>query len=412
MTVRSLITACWLLLVLVGGNLQADPIPISRVSDRAIGEYAEIFFEPGDRMAIEEVRSLFADNAGVKADSSILNFGIGAEPHWLNFVVENPTETTINKVFSVETAWLDNLAIYIYQDDTEQAEYAMGDSLVQTDRPIDSRFYAVEYAFKPGKTSIYLRVAGSDSMLLPIYLDDSAAFHKRFEFQDYSYGFLYGVLTTLMLYKLILFIRLQSAPYLFYTLYLASFIACNLAYTGHGFRWLWPQAIHWQQWANSVLMIVVGISGLLFASSFLKTRQTLPKLHWLIWGLSLAMLIGLGTAYYLAQIQTAVKLAFVFIVLISLVMVLLGVLIYRAGNPSAKIFLPAAVIAALTATITVLSVANIMPYSVWTYRAVDFGMVIEAILFALALALAEQSRRRELEHQNAQKIAHIETSSA
>lgn len=392
--------------MLVVGSIQADPIPISRVSGSAIGEYAEVFFEPGDRMAIEEVRRLFADNAGIKADSSILNFGIGAEPHWLNFVVDNPTETTINKVFSVEAAWLDNLAIYLYQDGEQQAEYAMGDSLVQTDRPIDSRFYAVEYAFKPGKTSIYLRIAGSDSMLLPVYLDDSAAFHQRFEFQDYSYGFLYGVLTTLLLYNLILFIRLYSAPHLLYSLYLASFIACNLAYTGHGFRWLWPQAIHWQQWANSVLMIVVGISGLVFASSFLKLRQTLPKLQWLVLGLCLIMLLGLGGAYYTAQIQTALKSAFVFIVLFSLVMVLLGVLAYRAGNPLAKIFLPATVIAALTATITALSVANIVPYSIWTYRAVDFGIVIEAILFALALA--EQSRRRDLEHQP-QQTAHIET---
>lgn len=397
MTDKRLITACWLLLMLVVGNLQADPIPISRVSGSTIGEYAEVFFEPGERMAIEEVRSLFTDNAGIKADSSILNFGIGAAPHWLHFVVDNRTETTINKVFSVETAWLDNLAIYIYQDGAEQAEYAMGDSLVQTDRPIDSRIYAVEYAFKPGKTSIYLRVAGSDSMLLPIYLDDSAAFHKRFEFQDYSYGFLYGVLTTLLLYKLILFIRLHSAPHLFYSLYLVSFIACNLAYTGHGFRWLWPQAIHWQQWANSVLMIVVGMSGLLFASSFLKTRQTLPKLHWLIWGGCLVILMGLGAAYYFAKIQIAVKLAFVFIVLISLIMVLLGVLSFRADNPSAKIFLPATVIGALTVTITVLSVANIVPYSVWAYRAVDVGIVIEAMLFALALA--ELSRRRDPTYQ-------------
>lgn len=391
--------------MLVVGSIQADPIPISRVSGSAIGEYAEVFFEPSDRMAIEEVRNLFVDNAGIKANSSILNFGIGAKPHWLNFVVDNPTETTINKVFSVETAWLDNLAIYIYQEGKQQAEYAMGDSLVQTDRPIDSRFYAIEYAFKPGKTSIYLRVAGSDSMLLPIYLDDSAAFHKRFEFQDYSYGFLYGVLTMLLLYSLILSIRFHSPPHLFYSLYLASFIACNLAYTGHGFRWLWPQAIHWQQWASSILMIAVGISGLVFASSFLRIRQTLPKLQWLVFGLCLIILLALSGAYYAAQIQIALKSAFVFIVLFSLMMVLLGILAYRAGNPFAKIFLPATVIAALTATITVLSVANIVPYSIWTYRAVDVGIVLEAILFSLALT--EQSRRRDLEHQPQQTV-HIQ----
>lgn len=389
--------------MLFAGALKADPIPISRVSSGAIGDYAEIFFEPGERMAVEEVRSLFADNAGVSGDKRILNFGIGAPPHWLKFVVDNPTETTVSKVFSVETAWLNNLAIYIFEDNQQQAHYGLGDTQVQTDRPIDNRFYVVDYAFKPGKTSLYLRVAGSDPMLLPIYLDDRATFNQRFEFEDYSYGLLYGVLAALLLYNLMLFISLHSSPHLFYSLYLASFIACNLAYTGHGFRWLWPHAIHWQQWANPVLMIVAGIAGLLFATSFLETRKTLPRLHWAVWGLCLAMLISLGAAYYAAQIQTALILAFVFVVLFGVLMTLLGILAYRAGNPAANFFLPASVVAAISATISALTVWDMLPYSVWTYRAVDIGIVVEAIL--LALALADNFRRGEVKRLHAEQLA-------
>lgn len=375
------------------GVLQADPIPISRVGGDAIGEYAEIFFEPNERMTIEEVRSLFAENAGVSGQSQTLNFGIAAPPYWLKFEVENPTTTTINKVLSVETAWLDNLAIFIFKDNEQQAKYSLGDSLVQTDRPIDSRFYVVEQAFKPGTTELYLRVAGSGTLLLPIYLDDRADFNKRFEFEDYSYGLLYGVLAALLLYNLMLFFGLHSVPHLFYSLYLASFIACNLAYTGHGFRWLWPQAIQWQQWASPVLMIITGIFGLLFASSFLEIRKTLPRLHWAVCGLCLAILTGLGAAYYAAQIQTALIMTFVFTVLFTTLMVLLGILAYRAGNRAANYFLPASLVAFITASISALTVTDILPYSVLAYRAVDIGMMIEAIL--LALALADNYRRGE-----------------
>ncbi len=367
-------------------TLQAEPIPISRVSDGAIGDYAEIFFEPGEQMPIEEARSLFADNAAVSGERDTLNFGIGAPAHWLKFVVNNPTDMTITKVLSVETAWLDELAIYIFKEDELQAKYALGDSLVQTDRPIDNRFYVVEYAFQPGTTSLYLRVASSDAMLLPIYLDDRATFNKRFEFKDYSYGLFYGVLAVLLLYNLMLFVSVHSAPHFFYSLFLASLIACNLAYTGHGFRWLWPDAVHWQQWANPVLMIVTGITGLMFATSFLETRKTVPKLYWAIWGLCLATLIGLGAAYYAAQVQTALVLALIFIVLFTLLMAFMGILAHRAGYPSAKFFMPATMVAALSAIITALTVANIVPYSTWGYRAVEIGMLVEAILLALALA--------------------------
>lgn len=386
LTKHWLIGSGFLLLILFSGTLRSEPVPISRVEANAIGSYAEIFFEPAERLSIDEARSLFADNAGVTVDSDTLNFGIGVPPHWLKFVVDNPTESTVNKVLSVENAWLDQLAIHIFYDDEQQLKYALGDSLVQTDRPVDNRFYVLEYAFKPGKTTLYLRVAGSDAMLLPIYLNDRSTFTQRFEFANYSYGLLYGILAALMLYKLMLFGRLLDAPHLFYSLYLLSFIACNLAYTGHGFRWLWPQAVHWQQWANPVLMVVTGVCGLVFASSLLATRKTLPRLYWAVCSCCLAVLIGLGVAYYMAQIQTALILALVFVVLFTIIMVLLGFMALRAGNVSAKFFLPAAVAGAISATITVLAVANILPYSNWTYRAVEIGMVIQALLFGLALS--------------------------
>ncbi len=406
MTDRRLMPVWWLLLMLVVGSLQAAPVPISRVSSSAIGEHAEIFFEPGDRMAIEEVRSLFSDNAAVHGDSDILNFGIGAPPQWLKFVVDNPTDETINKVLSIETAWLNKLSIYIFHKNKQQLKYTLGDTLVHPDRPVDSRFYVAEYGFKPGQTSLYLRVESIDPMLLPIYLNDRHVFDKRFELEDYSYGFLYGILTALLLYNLMLVFSLRSGPHLFYSLYLLSFIACNLAYTGHGFRWLWPQAVHWQQWANPVLMITCGITGLIFATSFLQTHKILPRLHWGVLAICLSMLIVLGATYYAGQIQIALLLAFNFILLFSGLMILLGIFAYRAGNPSANLFLPASVVAAIGATITALAVWGLLPYSIWTYRAVEMGLVFEAIL--LALALADKFRRVEHKRLGAEALAGID----
>lgn len=393
----------WLLLLLFGGLAQAEPIPVSRVDAGPIGKFAEVFFEPGEQLKIDEARSLFTDNGGVGVSREVPNYGIGAAPRWLKFSVENETDETIDKVFSVETAWLDQLAIYIFHGDQQQVKYALGDQLVQTDRPVDSRFYVIEHAFQPGVTSLYLRVASSDPMLLPIYLNDRPVFNKRFEFEDYSYGLLYGVLAALLLYNLMLFVSLRSGPHCFYALYLLSFIACNLAYTGHGFRWLWPQLTHWQQWANPVLMIVAGISGLLFAMCFLQTRQNFPRLHWGVWGVCLAILIGLGAAYYAGQIQTALVLAFTFIILFTLLMCAMGVMAFRAGNPSANFFLPASVVAAITAAITALTVWGVLPYAIWSYRAVDIGIVIEAVL--LALALADQFRRGEMQRLDAEALA-------
>lgn len=392
-----------MMLLLISSISYAEPIPVSRVSTDAIGQYAEVFFEPGEHLAIDEARSLFDENGGVRLGENVLSFGMISSPLWLKFSIDNPTEKSVEKIFSIETSWLNALSIYIYQDDNQLAKYAMGDELVQTDRPVDSRFYVVDYDFEPGLTEIYVRVAGTDPMLLPIFLNDRKTFAKRFEIEDYSYGILYGVLGALAFYNLMLFVSLRSVPHLAYTIYLLTYIALNLSYTGHGFRWFWPDNTYWQQWSNPVLMIAGGVAMMLFACCFLKIRKTLPKLFWIVVGITIAILIAFGAAYYLQQIQTALVLGFVYTFIYSVLMIVIGVLAFKAGNPSAKYFLPATTIVAICAAVTVMTIWNVLPYSVWAYRSAEVGMVIEALL--LALALADQFRRGEIKRVFAEEQA-------
>ncbi len=74
---------------------------------------------------------------------------------------------------------------------------------------------------------------------------------------------------------------------------------------------------------------------------------------------------------------------------------------------SAKYFLYASIVAALSATVTALAVWGLIPYKTYTYRAVEIGMMIEAIL--LALALAEQFRLIQDEKIHAEQMARIDS---
>jgi diguanylate cyclase (GGDEF)-like protein len=87
-------------------------------------------------------------------------------------------------------------------------------------------------------------------------------------------------------------------------------------------------------------------------------------------------------------------------------MIQLGVMALRAGNPVARYFLYAAIASALGAALTSLTVWGWLPYTVFGYRAVDVGTVIEALL--LALALAEQFRRNQDERVRAEQMARID----
>ena len=114
-------------------------------------------------------------------------------------------------------------------------------------------------------------------MVPSLYLLNPETSRFRQMRQELSYGVVYGFLLALMAYNAILFASLRSSRYLLYALYLAMFVAMNVAYTGHGFAWLWPDSVHWRRLANPVLMFLYGASGLMFAIRFLDLRVVFPR---------------------------------------------------------------------------------------------------------------------------------------
>jgi hypothetical protein len=75
-------------------------------------------------------------------------------------------------------------------------------------------------------------------MVVPLEIRDAKAQRKAERIQAYGYGILYGFLLALIGYNAVLFAGLRVRSHLYYSLYLLSFIAVNLAYTGHGLAWL------------------------------------------------------------------------------------------------------------------------------------------------------------------------------
>lgn len=360
----------------------------------------------GEPLQLAEAQARFAAGEFVPSDAAYLAFGIGARPVWLRFDVRNNDDTPIQRRLSIETSWLDHIELYVLTAGSLQKSYKLGDARPFAERPIEERFFTVDHHFAPGLTTLYIRIATADPMVLPIYLSSIESRHNRQLVESYSYGLVYGVIGALLLYNLMLYFGLKSPRHLFYSIYLLFFLLMNLAYTGHGYRWLWPEAMTWQLWSNPVLMVAYCISGLLFATRFLDTRTAFPRLHWLTMGICWAFAIALVVSVLSGGHTAALLLAFSFVLLFTLGMVLLGGVSLHAGNYSARYFLSASIIAAVGATVTALTVWGVIPYTPYGYRAVDIGVMIEAIL--LALALSEQFRRNQEQRIAAEQMARLD----
>jgi diguanylate cyclase (GGDEF)-like protein len=390
------------------GSAQAVAAPLSTTLNHAsaIGLSTAFLQESAGRLDLSEAVAAYRAGKFKPGESPVLNFGIGAKPVWIHFTVDNPGTAPAQRRLSIETAWLDRVEVHFRRRNEAVATHRLGDTQAFAQRPVASRYFVLDHAFGTGVSDVFVRVETPDPMVVPIYLLSPEALQARQLQQESSYGIVYGFLLALMAYNAILYLSLRSSRYLFYALYLAMFVAMNLAYTGHGYAWLWPDSPAWQQWSNPLLMFLYGASGLVFAIRFLDLRTGFPRVRKAVIAFCAAFGVLMAAAFLLDSQKYALLAAFAFVFLFTGIMLFLGVISVHAGQKPAKYFLFAALAAMIGALLTTLSTWGFIPFNDWTFRAVEIGMLADATL--LALALGYQFRVGQEERLRAERLAQFD----
>jgi len=382
------------------------PLPMSRDDPSAIGQFASVLQEQDGRLELSDAIAAFQAGRFRPGNNPVLNFGIGARPAWIRFAVDNPGAAPVERRLAIEIAWLDRVEVYVRHRGETVASHRLGDIQPYAQRPVANRYFVLHHAFGAGVSEVFVRVETPDPMVVPITLLSPEISHTRQMQQEFSYGIIYGFLLALMAYNAILYLSLRSSRYLFYSLYLAMFVAMNVAYTGHGYAWLWPDSPVWQQWSNPFLMFLYGVSGLVFAIRFLNLRVYFPRVRKAVIAFCAGFGVLLAAAFLLGSQKVALLAAFSFVFLFTGIMLLLGILSVRAGQKPARYFLIAAVAAMVGALLTTLATWGFIPHNSWTFRAVEIGMLLDATL--LALALGYQFRVGQEERLRAERLAQLD----
>ena len=396
----------YVLALLWSATIAAAPISLAHVDENAIGFDTTFLKEKEGPLDLDH--ALAAQQAGefTHGGNAVLNFGIGSKPVWIHFAVDNPTMAPTHRRLSIENAWLDRVHVYIRHQGKTLASYRVGDARAFGQRPVNSRFFVFDPLFDPGVSDVFIRIETPDPMVVPIRLMGSEESRIREARQEISYGLVYGFLLALIAYNAILSASLRSSRYLFYSLYLTMFMLMNIAYTGHGFAWIWPASVRWQQWSNPILMFLYGVSGLLFANRFLDLGNHFPRVQKAVIAYCLIFGGALATAVLFGSQRYALLVSFTFVFLFTNIMLLLGALSVHSGQKPARYFLLASIAAMVGAVLTTLSTSGFIPFTGWTFRAVELGMLVDATL--LALALSYQFRVLQEDKTSAEQLAQLD----
>jgi diguanylate cyclase (GGDEF)-like protein len=388
----SVFVFCSKVLALDLNELQAQPL----------GSYLQVF-NSQQQLSPRQAYHLYQQRNFQPHHNKVVSQGIGEEVVWLGLTVESRSKNSLSKYLLVENSWLDKIEIYLFVKGKLLWQAQGGDSFPFAKRQYNQRFHLFEIDFPPGASQLLVALDSIDPLVAPIYLLSAEQLNERNTYQAYSYGALYGVMLALLAFNLLIFYKLRDGGFFSFALYIFSFCLMNIAYTGHGYLWLWPEAVRWQQWANPMLMLVYCFSGLLFARYFLKLPSGFPKIAMALLYFKALFLIAFLYALLTEDQLLALQLAFGCVLLFSVIMVSLGGMSYRGGNRSAGYFLLASLAAIIGSVITALTVLGLIVYSEFGFRAVELGMISDVIL--LTLALAESYNLNKEQRIKAQQMA-------
>jgi len=347
--------------------------------------WSRIVHDPQGRMTLAEALQQ-QGKAATPHDRTVVSFGFSNAVYWLLVPFENTAAEPLTRLLVFEPTWLDKLEVTLLTAEGQLPAFAGGDRLPFAHRSQPLRHLNCSLTFPPGRSLLVVRAQTRDPFLVGMTLwEDKERYIAETDESSYL-GLVYGAVAAMLLFNLALFFSLRETVYAAYVVYLCAFLAMSVTYHGFSYPLFWPEAPEWGNWAHSVFLHGYAAAVLFFAMQFLELRSRVPAAHRLLVALAMALGLSCILTAALGGYTWHVRGSIMWVGTVSLLGLLLGAWSLAAGNQAARFYLLGSASGLLGTLITTLAVVGVISFNPYSYRAVEVGVVLDAILLSLALA--------------------------
>ena len=369
--------------------------------DYALGSHLAILEDPAGNLTIQQIlNGAFNKITGqhfVPSQSDTPGFGFSPSAYWVH--VQLDRQSFQESIWMLEFGyapmqWID---VYTVNQHGKITHQQGGSGLKASERPFRHHKHVFELLLPAGETTdLYVRVDGESSKNIPLHLYRAEVFAQSSGQQVAVLSIYGGIIIALFCYNLFIYYSIRESAYLYYVMFLATFLLFITSLNGISQTLLFPElpALAIKLIPSSMGMTITF--ACLFTISFLNSRKTLPKLHWL---LRVIVVMGLITCilpwliHYRISIIASTGLGLGFSLL---VFVIAGIAVYQ-GNRAARYYLLAWCLLLLGTVMNTLRLFGILPTNLFTEYSQLWGSAAEAILLSVALAARMRLMKDEKE---------------
>lgn len=316
---------------------------------------------------------------------------------WARFSLVNRTEGHA-LYLDLQYSNISHLSFYHLTDTGLALLQESGNALAFDKTRQVSPYYVCNVPLFKGDTGTYfIKIESRHQVLLPLFVESRISLDTSISMLELVVGLYMGIILAIFLYNFFLYFSTRDTSYLVYVLYLLFLGIAQVTLAGFAFKYFWPDSPQVNYYALPVSSALAGITGILFAIYFLRTRFYTPRLNPLLF-----LLIFLYVVSIVLSFAGRNDISYTMLNVISMAggIILLSASGYIARRKKYKpaYFYFFAWIAFLGGmVIFVLRNLNILPYNNFTTYVLYVGSAIEGILLSIALADKINTLRKEKE---------------
>lgn len=197
----------------------------------------------------------------------------------------------------------------------------------------------------------------------------------------YLLGVFYGILFIMGLYNLFIYFSTRDSIYLYYVFYVLCYCLNSLKIDGLGSQFFWPDIPAISPFVDTFSPLLLILSFYIYSRKFLGLTNYAYGIQRY---LNLSMLLYIGLFFINYFVVDVGWLNFFYFLPFGIIYIS-GIVSYQKGNAAAGYFLAAFTILISGFTLFLLRGIHLIPTTIFTIYALNFGFLLEVVLFSYGM---------------------------
>jgi len=387
LSVQPALVGLWLFLAIVSfSSALSASEPLILTGDAGLyepGPYLEILEDRGRDWSIEDVTSPEVSSHFIANSVDVPNFGFTESAYWVRLELQRQ-DTEDEYYLEVGYPLIDHIEFFVFAGNNLIETLESGDTLPFSHRARKYRNFLFTLPVAEHVT-IYMRFETESSMRLPLSIWKAGEFFSHVKQEEFVFGLYYGLMLAMAAYNLFIFFNIKQRSYLFYVIYVISFMILEMSLTGIAYERLWPNSL---RWANQSVPFFIGggfFWGMLFAQDFMSSKKYAPLLN-KVWTMAIVLSACLMFVSLTFSYAISIRLAIVIAIGAPIVAFATAVQCVLKGSRSARFALAAFAFFLIGMIITALSATGALPANVISEKSLQVGSTLQVLLLSFGLA--------------------------